>query len=114
MLIGFIVTQGCHFVMCLLNPRGCLTVAAMYDSVYTLSSEVGVVKICINLKAYPGFKRIVAGCFYNKRMHLKTSVYSMAQLLFSRKTKWYHYNSRLCFSLWTLQSFQEIGKQGYH
>ena len=43
MLIDDIVILGGSFDVCLPDPQGHLTIAAIYDSVYTLSFKVGVV-----------------------------------------------------------------------
>ena len=68
-LVDIITTLGCHLDVCLPDPRGCLTVAAMCNNVYTLSFEVDVVNFVSTIK------HIVPCSLYNKHMRLKTRIY---------------------------------------
>ena len=43
MLIDIVATLGGHVVVCLPDPQGRLTIAAMCDGVYTLSFKLGAV-----------------------------------------------------------------------
>ena len=42
MLVDITTTLGCHLVMCLPDPRGHLTIAAMCDDAYMLSFVVNL------------------------------------------------------------------------